>query len=122
MYDIYRTDRIGIVKRGNEPDQEFLGWEFLLNPRSSDYHDDNREGRSIFSLIGAFGYVASVFLIYSENSLALNCDLYSYSKAASADKAINAGTSSQVEKLAGRTKKVRKKQNIWEVPKRINGA
>ena len=56
MYDIYRTD---VVVRQRDLDQEFLGREYLLDTR--DIYQDDLEGRSIFSLLGALGYVVSVF-------------------------------------------------------------
>ena len=59
MYDIYRTDRIGIVVRQRDLDQEFLGREYLLDTRDT-YHNDDLEERSMSNrLIEILRYVAS---------------------------------------------------------------
>ena len=63
MHHIYRT---GTDVRQRDLDQEeFLGREYSLDARGT-YHNNDLEGRSIFSLFGVLGYVASVLSsIYS---------------------------------------------------------
>ena len=55
----YRT---GTDVRQRDLDQEeFLGREYGLLSVRDTYHNDDLEGRSIFSMFGSLGYVASVF-------------------------------------------------------------